>query len=339
MSSIAATEKKQIVKNTRSDKSLYFESLELVSKQIIKCRFNLEEPLRSAFDHHFKKSGKLLRANLALRASQASGLSECSCIRWATSVELLHNASLVHDDVCDDDAERRGITSVSEMYGKEIAICLGDAMIALSSLLLAEDQSLRYTLPAHNLAILRLSAGQAAEFATPSYPTWTTYEKLVEGKTTPLISLPVLGLNPVGCDDAESQLVSNYFSITSVAFQMMNDIQNINLGKQTISPASDLRELRPNAVIAKFYEELPELDKKLFAESRYGRKFVENNARLNFWWEKILLSNSMESTRQTLNEKLRRSERILDSLSIKNKSILQPFDRWLHESYSKLSSL
>ncbi len=113
-------------------------------------------------------------------------------------------------------------------------------MIALSSLLLAEDQSLRYTLPAHNLAILRLSAGQAAEFATLSYPTWTTYEKLVEGKTTLLISLPVLGLNPVGWDDAESQLVSHYFSITSVAFQMMNDIQNINLGE-----ADNLSCIRP----------------------------------------------------------------------------------------------
>ena len=120
---------------------------------------------------------------------------------------------------------------------------------------------------------------------------------------------------------------------------MMNDIQNINLGKQTIAPASDLRELRPNAVIAKFYEKLPELDKKLFVRSRHGQKFEENDARLNFWWEQVLLSNSMESTRQSLRDKLQRSQRILNSLSNKNKSILQPFDSWLHESNSKLSSL
>ena len=339
MSTIAATEKNQTLKKCRSNSSSFSKNLDSVLEVIHNCREHLDEPLRSAFDHHFKKCGKMLRANLALRASHAIGLSEESCIRWATSVELLHNASLVHDDVCDDDSERRGITSVSEMYGKEIAICLGDAIIALSSLLLAEDQSLQYTLPAHNLAILRLSAGQAAEFSTLSYPTWTTYEKLVEGKTTPLISLPVLGLNPVGWKDAESQLVSQYFSITSVAFQMMNDIQNINLGKQTIAPASDLRELRPNAVIAKFYEKLPELDKKLFVRSRHGQKFEENDARLNFWWEQVLLSNSMESTRQSLRDKLQRSQRILNSLSNKNKSILQPFDSWLHESNSKLSSL
>ena len=209
--------------------------IDSVSQEIIHCRSHLEEPLRSAFDHHFKKSGKLLRANLALRAAQASDLKSQSCIRWAASVELLHNASLVHDDVCDDDSDRRGITSVSEMYGREIAICLGDAMIALSSLLLAQDFALQHTLTAHNLAILKLSAGQAAEFSTLSYPTWAAYEKLVEGKTTPLISLPLLGLNPIGHNSSESGLITQYFSDTSIAFQIMNDIQNIGQGKQLAS--------------------------------------------------------------------------------------------------------
>ena len=242
--------------------------IDSVSQEIMHCRSHLEEPLRSAFDHHFKKSGKLLRANLALRAAQASDLKSQSCIRWAASVELLHNASLVHDDVCDDDSDRRGITSVSEMYGREIAICLGDAMIALSSLLLAQDYALQHTLTAHNLAILKLSAGQAAEFSTLSYPTWAAYEKLVEGKTTPLISLPLLGLNPIGQNSSESRLITQYFSDTSIAFQIMNDIQNIDQGKQLTSPASDLRELRPNAVIAKFYEGLPDLEKKAFHQEQ-----------------------------------------------------------------------
>ena len=210
--------------------------IDSVSQEIMHCRSHLEEPLRSAFDHHFKKSGKLLRANLALRAAQASDLKSQSCIRWAASVELLHNASLVHDDVCDDDSDRRGITSVSEMYGREIAICLGDAMIALSSLLLAQDYALQHTLTAHNLAILKLSAGQAAEFSTLSYPTWAAYEKLVEGKTTPLISLPLLGLNPTGQNSSESRLITQYFSDTSIAFQIMNDIQNIDQGKQLQPP-------------------------------------------------------------------------------------------------------
>ena len=312
--------------------------IDSVSQEIIHCRSHLEEPLRSAFDHHFKKSGKLLRANLALRAAQASDLKSQSCIRWAASVELLHNASLVHDDVCDDDSDRRGITSVSEMYGREIAICLGDAMIALSSLLLAQDFALQHTLTAHNLAILKLSAGQAAEFSTLSYPTWAAYEKLVEGKTTPLISLPLLGLNPIGQNSSESRLITQYFSDTSIAFQIMNDIQNIDQGKQLASPASDLRELRPNAVIAKFYEGLPDLEKKLFTRSKSGKKFAENDTRLNFWWEQILLSDSLATTRQLLGDKLSRSQRIFSALSNKNKDILQPFYHWLRKSYTNLSS-
>jgi geranylgeranyl pyrophosphate synthase len=324
-------------KAAQSRDQLFFVKIDTVSQEIMHCRSHLEEPLRSAFDHHFKKCGKLLRANLALRAAQASGLGPQSCVRWAASVELLHNASLVHDDVCDDDSDRRGITSVSEMYGKEIAICLGDAMIALSSLLLAQDYALQHTLPAHNLAILKLSAGQAAEFSTLSYPTLAAYEKLVEGKTTPLISLPLLGLNPTGQNSSESHLIAQYFSATSIAFQIMNDIQNIEQGKQLSSPPSDLQELRPNAVIAKFYESLPELDKRLFTRSKNGKTFTKNDTRLNFWWEQILLSDSLATTRQLLGDKLNRSQKIFNSLSNKSKDILQPFDHWLRKSYSNLS--
>lgn len=338
MNTIAAIESPKLKHTSQHKIFRLYENLECVSHEISICRSHLEEPLRSAFDHHFKKGGKLLRANLALRAGQANGLQTQSCLRWAASVELLHNASLVHDDVCDDDSERRGITSVSEMYGKEIAICLGDAMIALSSLLLAQDPALQHTLTAHNLAILRLSAGQSAEFSSLSYPTWAAYEKLVEGKTTPLISLPLLGLNPIDQDSAESHNVVQYFSDTSIAFQIMNDIQNIDQGKQLASPASDLRELRPNAVIAKFYEGLPDLDRKLFTRSKSGKKFAENDTRLNFWWEQILLSDSLATTRQLLGDKLSRSQKILSALSNKNKDILQPFDHWLRKSYTNLSS-
>ena len=117
----------------------------------------------------------------------------------------------------------------------------------------------------------------------------------------------------------------------------MNDIQNIEQGKQLSSPPSDLRELRPNAVIAKFYEGLPDLEKKLFTRTKTGKKFAENDARLNFWWEQILLSDSLATTRQLLGDKLSRSQKIFSALSNKNKDILQPFDHWLRKSYSNLS--
>ena len=338
MNTIAAIEGQTQLSRSTHNNFIFSDHLDQVFEEIASCRRHLDEPLRSAFDHHFKKSGKMLRAKLALRAGQASGLQFYSSVIWASSIELLHNASLVHDDVCDDDAERRGFTSVAEMYGKEIAICLGDAMIALSSLLLAGDFTLQHTLRAHNLAIIKLSTGQAAEFSSLSYPTWTIYEKLVEGKTTPLISLPVLGLNSVNESCAEIRQVTHYLSEASVAFQMMNDIQNINQGKQTASAASDLRELRPNAVIANFYESLPEVDKKLFSKCKAGRRFQRYDTKLDFWWEQILLSNCIETTKHLLSEKLGRSERILYSLNDKNRDILRPFDQWLRESYSSLSS-
>ncbi len=338
MNTIAAIQKNKYERHFNFENSNISNNFGDISHEILKYRDLLDEPLRSAFDHHFKKNGKLLRADLALRAAHSKHYTNASCVRWAASVELLHNASLVHDDVCDDDSERRGRASVAEMYGKEIAICLGDALIALSSFILASDHSLRHALAAQSVAILKLSTGQAAEFGSAHYPTWKAYEHLVEGKTTPLISLPVIGLTPNETSDPASERIIRYISEASVAFQMMNDIQNICHGKACGSPATDLKVLRPNAVIAKFYESLPEIEKGLFTRSKIAKFTPENYARIQFWWEKILLSDSLSVTRKLLGEKLERSQLILASLDDKNQEILEPFNKWLHKSYSTLSS-
>ena len=56
---------------------------------------------------HFKKTGKQLRGRMALTAADCFG-SQAVSLRWAAAVEILHNASLVHDDICDGDMVRRG---------------------------------------------------------------------------------------------------------------------------------------------------------------------------------------------------------------------------------------
>ena len=63
--------------------------------------------LHEIANFHFKDFGKLIRGSSALAISNAVNLNFEASINWALSVELLHNASLVHDDVCDKDSHRR----------------------------------------------------------------------------------------------------------------------------------------------------------------------------------------------------------------------------------------
>jgi geranylgeranyl diphosphate synthase type II len=89
-----------------------------------------EDPLLAAFDHHLTAGGRRMRARLSLTCSRALGIPEADAIALGASVELLHNASLVQDDLQDKDATRRGQPSVWSAFGRDTAIALTDLLIS-----------------------------------------------------------------------------------------------------------------------------------------------------------------------------------------------------------------
>lgn len=100
---------------------------------------------REVFEHFFKVPGKLLRPSLMLMSAGAVNQTGFSAenkflVQLATAVELIHNASLIHDDVIDDDLFRRGHKTLNNAFGNKIAVIAGDALFSrafsiLSSLL------------------------------------------------------------------------------------------------------------------------------------------------------------------------------------------------------------
>ena len=85
---------------------------------------------RGAAEYHLLSGGRRVRACMALSGGVALGLSEADCICIASSVELLHQASLVHDDLQDQDVSRRGQDAVWFRYGGNLAICTGDLLLS-----------------------------------------------------------------------------------------------------------------------------------------------------------------------------------------------------------------
>src|SRR6056297_2071568 len=88
-----------------------------------------EGKLGEALDHHFAAAGGFGRARLALDASEALGLDRSIAISLAVACELLHNASLVHDDLQDRDELRRGQLAVWARFGEDVAISVGDFLL------------------------------------------------------------------------------------------------------------------------------------------------------------------------------------------------------------------
>ena len=104
-----------------------------------------DKPLGKAAAHHFSKPGKMLRAKMAMHGADALQVNQTAAIRWAAAVEVLHNASLIHDDICDGDKQRRGNQAVWAKFGRNVALTLGDWLIALSFEFAAEAAEISNT--------------------------------------------------------------------------------------------------------------------------------------------------------------------------------------------------
>lgn len=99
-------------------------STEILRRFIIERLPKPNTPLSEAAHHHFDVSGKMLRAKMALSAAKVLKIDQAAALHWAVAVEILHNASLIHDDICDGDQFRRGRPSVWFKYGRNVALTL-----------------------------------------------------------------------------------------------------------------------------------------------------------------------------------------------------------------------
>src|SRR5690348_2466976 len=112
-------------------------------------------------------SGKALRPALALLSARAAGVAPERGVSAAVAVELVHNFSLLHDDIMDGDTERRHRPTAWTVFGVGAAILAGDAMLALANDLLLEDTASGGLWAARCLstAVQRLIAGQGEDLA------------------------------------------------------------------------------------------------------------------------------------------------------------------------------
>jgi geranylgeranyl diphosphate synthase type I len=132
-------------------------------------------------------SGKALRPALALLSARAAGAPPERGVTAAVAVELVHNFSLLHDDIMDNDTERRHRPTAWTVFGVGAAILAGDGLLALAQDLLLEDDTLKGAWAARCLsaAVLRLIGGQGADLAFEKRDDVTLAECLTWPATRP----------------------------------------------------------------------------------------------------------------------------------------------------------
>ncbi len=179
--------------------------------------------------------GKRLRPLLVLLSTSAAGGDWTRALPLAAAVELLHGFSLVHDDIQDSAALRRGRKSVWAKWGVGHAINAGDTLFALAHLAVQQGQSLsaEQRLTALDLldrACIRLGEGQYLDmhFERHTPVSLEEYMSMVEGKTAALTSLAAeFGALAAEADEGERAALREYGTHLGVAFQVCDDILGI----------------------------------------------------------------------------------------------------------------
>lgn len=179
-------------------------------------------------------SGKAIRPALVLAAVRALGGQHANAVRAAAAVELIHNFTLLHDDVMDRDTTRRHRPTAWTVFGDADAILAGDALQALAQRLLAEDPHPASSAAAARLAscVVELCAGQHAdtdmERRGPDEVTLDECLAMAEAKTGALLGCAcALGALYAGAGDEDVEALDAFGREAGLAFQLIDDVIGI----------------------------------------------------------------------------------------------------------------
>lgn len=203
------------------------------------------ELMNRIVDNYLRTKGKQIRPILVILSAKLLGEVNENVIRAAAAVELLHNASLIHDDVVDETKIRRNTPTINGIWDNHIAVLVGDFFVSSSLQLAMMTGDIRIINAIARLGKL-LSIGELDQIYCARFHNLTepAYMQTIERKTASLFMACVeMGGYAVGASDADIAAISEFARLLGLCFQIKDDIfdyyEDKNIGKPT---GNDLRE-------------------------------------------------------------------------------------------------
>lgn len=190
--------------------------------------------------------GKMLRPSMLILASKFGEYDSKKVLPLAAAIELLHIATLIHDDIIDNSKLRRGVETVQSKFGKDAAVYSGDYIIARSFMLINQqyDQDIVRSL---SKKIVQICAGELKQYQLRYNLniSISDYIKIVTGKTAALFALSMyLGARAGGLEEKAARLFGLTGLRTGIAYQIIDDCLDYSGSDQTLlkSSQNDLKQ-------------------------------------------------------------------------------------------------
>ena len=225
-------------------------------------------------------SGKQLRPLLALllaRMCSGGQVSE-STVRYAAASELLHNATLLHDDVADDSSQRRGVPTIMSLMGPTVSVLVGDYLLSKSMQFIAETGMPELY---NQLALLGniLTRGELLQLQhSYSIPTEEDYIEIIKKKTAVLFTISAESAAiSVGATVEQREALRQFAEYLGICFQIKDDIfdytPNAQIGKPTLN---DIREGKFTLPLIHALESIHANEASLILDAVKKRQFTED---------------------------------------------------------------
>ena len=249
----------------------YKDRIKMMNEQLL-ASFEVidSETLKAAMAHYPAAGGKRLRPLLATVVCEAFGGNPDRAVPFGVALELIHNFTLVHDDVMDEDDTRRGLKTVHCEYGLAEAILAGDAMFARAFELVlesdVEDSRVVKLVEILARSVRLLADGQQmdVDFEDRKIVSPEEYLEMIERKTAVLYSAAAQGGAVVGgASEPQQEAMFEYGRLVGLGFQIWDDVLDLRSDQETFGKPvlNDIRNGKKTLIVVHALDTLKEPEK------------------------------------------------------------------------------
>lgn len=308
------------------EKLTYQAAFELVKKQMQKSLTSSPRIIKDYLGYMSDSQGKMIRAASVLICNEDSeGYISENAVKAAAAIEIIHLASLIHDDIIDDADLRRGKETLQKKFGKRTAVICGDYLLSVAFQMVSAipdgQKYLDSSLPNY---IRRLCLGELLQHINNNNLDLSALEyiKIISGKTAALFEASFfMGALLGECEKSELKKYKKIGKYTGIIFQLQDDCLDFCKTKEEVKKPvqSDYEQGVITLPLIHAFSELPEF-KKNAVEDNISRVSIN---------QAVEDAGGLEFTRSIIIRYVKKAKKEIDSLSIsdekrrKMNSILQ----------------
>lgn len=261
-------------------------------------------PLLDRIMHYIvKRKGKQMRPMFVFLTAGMIGKIDESTYRAASLIELLHTATLVHDDVVDDSNLRRGFFSINALWKNKIAVLVGDYLLSRGLLLSVEHEEFQQ-LKIVSTAVRKMSEGELLQIekARKLDITEGVYYEIITAKTASLIaSCCATGAASTGADAATVKKMHDFGECVGIAFQIKDDLFDYEQTEQTGKPRGiDIKEHKMTLPLIFALQQISPEKKKFIINT--VKSYSEDKVRVEDVVKTVMEAGGLEYARKAMYE-------------------------------------